>query len=196
MKLGERLAEIIASNPETFVYLSSREAFWFIGTAEDALKEAKGISDEYKKVLIYRAQKVKKRLVVLPQYLAECITDLNTERNKLRFWNDIDVSVLNKDKQKERKKEMLKLEEKIQSLKYKRKKLECEMQTLPQRDKRYDKRVAEWTDLLDREIKDEYPRRFVKPYGQIIIIEGGERGAFWDLDEYKAKGKEWKAEVI
>lgn len=196
MNLKERLAEIIESNPKTYVYLSSREAFWFIGTAEDALKEIQTISDEYKKALLYRAKKVKKRIEALPQYLAECITDLNTARNKFRFWNDIDVSVLNKDKQKERKEEMLKLEEKIQSLKYKQKELEKEMQTLPARDKRYDKRIAEWTDLIDREIKEEYPRKFVKPYGQIIIIEGGERGAFWDLDEYKAKGKEWKAKVI
>ena len=44
-----------------------------------------------------------------------------------------------------------------------------------------------WKDFLDREVKEIYPHKYVKPLGMTIIFEGTEQGKYWSYDEMPCK---------
>ncbi len=172
-----------------------QEAFWFIGTAEDALKQTPSISEEYKKTLQRYLKRTRAKQTSVPKCLENCNADLNTFLNRRDFWLGLDIETLDEETKAQRNEELSICETNIGILQYRKRQLETECKSLPKQLENYTKRAEKWKDFLDRNVKDEYPRKSVEPYGRVIVVEGRERGGFWDLAEFNEREK-WRAEEL
>lgn len=165
MKLKERLKQL----GDEFVYIGSYSAFFYIGKASDAFKFLKKASDNFEK-----DEKAKRELAL------SAIETYESRRE----------SAMEKvDYYKERLKNAKKGEDK-DFYKYALKSWNLKIKKMDDSHERNKRRVdpankpPKRTPYLEREIKEEYERRWISPRGKIIVVEGDEFGMFYTYKEF------------
>lgn len=181
MTLKERLNSL---NENDYVYLSAGDSYFFIGKVRRAYEILPTLDSTQKAKLEDGLHKAVKMANNCPAIIARAKRDIAAfKEEQQRYINQYKNVCWD---------ERYELQDKVNVLKWRIKDeerhlalAEHNLSKMPTRVEVYRNRLKNWKPLLDREIVEEYPRRFVRPLGTIIIIKGAVRGDFWTLEEFE-----------
>lgn len=188
-------------------YIGAGSAFFFIGCPSEALARCNELTDEYLYDYETRIASTTSKLVAIldgsrEDNLNSAIADGEIEITRLKevyekartefdMSDESDEDILDylRRAMQEAKR---KLDSAIQHNKKNRNLLKLvpkqrdEMRSVMQS---YTEYLATYKRALDREVIEVYQRKYVKPYGDIIVVEGNEIGKYWDADEWSRRGE-------
>ena len=191
MTLGQRIKEVIKDDPEMWCYIATAEAFCIIAQAKDIQKWCEVCDKEWRK----KAQKsiesaysekfsAKQKIEKAKHEIKSLEWQIPNLEQKLANLPEV-MCKGDRKNAKDIQNELEGIKKKINGAKYTVRYHEFRITECERLIKNKEKYLNDYKTLWKRKQIDEWRRRFEKPLGLIIKLDGIEKGRFWALDEWE-----------